>query len=93
MLALIFDALGSYFLVQKISRWLYLIPLAVLLGIISSFSTNLAMHYIWPELFPPGEAAVRAVTGSVLHPFFCVFCMWWFRRKKIKAQASNAAPS
>lgn len=85
MLALIFDALGSYFLTKKISRWLYLIPLAVLLGIVSSVSVNLAMHYIWPDLFPPGEAVIRAATGSVLHPIFCVFCMWWFRRKQLKA--------
>lgn len=89
MLALIFDALGSYLLTRKISRWLYLIPLAVLLGIVSSFTTNLAMHYIWRDTFPAFEAAMSAITGSVLHSFFCMFCMWWFRRKKIVVPDSH----
>lgn len=89
MLALIFDALGSYFIVNKISRWVYLIPLAVLLGIVSSFSTNIAMHYIQPAIFSKHEAVLRAFIGSVWHPLFCMVCMWWFRRKKTKVQASN----
>ena len=93
MLALIIDILGSYFLAKKIARWFQLILLAVLLGIVSSFSTNLSMHYIWPEIFPPGEAVMRAVTGSVLHPIICVFFVWWFHSKKLKAQASNISSS
>ena len=93
MLALIFDALGSYFIVNKVSRWVYLIPLALLLGIVSSFSANIAMHYIQPAMFSKQEAVMRAFMGSVLHPFFCVVCMWWFRRKKAKVQASDETNS
>lgn len=89
MLALILDALGSYFIVNKISRWVYLIPLAALLGIVSSFSANIAMHYIQPAMFSKHEAVLRALMGSVLHPFFCLVCMWWFRRKKTKVHARN----
>lgn len=93
MLALIIDALGSYFLTRKFSRWIALIPLAVLLGVVSSFSTNLTMHYVWPSTFPPGEALLKAVAGSVLHPLACLFFMWGFRRRKLKISKSGGDPA
>ena len=37
MLALIFDVLGSYFIAKRYSRWLILVPLVVLLGVVNAF--------------------------------------------------------
>ncbi len=89
MISLFIDAFGSYLLIQKTSRWLYLAPLAVLLGIIASFSTNMGMHVIAPEMISATEASVRSVFGSVWHSLVCVIFMWWFRRKKLQNQSTR----
>lgn len=91
MLALIFDVVGSYFLSQKVSRWLFLIPLAVLLGVVASFAANIGLYYVMPDMFPAHEAAMRAIFGAALHPFFCILCVWWFRRKRLQAQVGGKA--
>lgn len=82
MIALILDTLCSYFLSNKLRQWLYLIPLAFIVGVMISFSSNIAMHYIQPETFSKHDAVLRAFSGSLWHPLYCLACMWWFRRKK-----------
>lgn len=85
IVAILILLLGSYFLVQKISRWLYLIPLAVLLSIVSSIAAGLALHYIQPDVLSLADASIKMLSGFVLLPFVSVFFMWWFRRKKLNA--------
>lgn len=92
MFALIIDALGSYYLTKKYTRWLYLIPLAVLLGIMSSFIANLTGFLLMPEMFSGLESTVKALIGSIYNPLICIFFMWWFRRQQVKKQSSSENP-
>lgn len=85
MFALIIDAVGAYLLTQRITKWLYLVPLAVIVGIISTVSANLVLHYLWPNLLSKQEVVLRIFQGVIYHPLFCLLFMWLFRRKQGKS--------
>lgn len=91
MLAFLIDIGGGYLLARYIKRLWLLIPAAILLGLISSVSGNMLMHFISGDIFTPGETVARIVVGAVWHPIIVILAALWWRRSARKKLASNPA--
>jgi hypothetical protein len=88
LIAFSIDAVGAYLLAQKFNRWIALIPLAVILAIVSSITSNTVAFFVAQGIDPSISSAVyivKAFFGIIKNTFWCIFCIWLFRRKKLKA--------
>lgn len=91
MLAFLIDIGGGYLLARYIQRLWLLIPAAIVLGVISSVSANMLMHFISGDMFTPGETVARIMAGVVWHPMVAIVAALWWRRSAQKKLASNRA--
>jgi uncharacterized membrane protein len=89
LFAFLIDGFGAYFLTQKFNRWIALIPLAVILGIVSSIASNVVAYFVAQGVtdatVPSGFYVVEAFKGAVKHTIWSLFFIWLIRRKKSKA--------
>jgi hypothetical protein len=80
MIAIALDLIGAYFLSRKVSSWIALIPLAIIVGMASALLSNYAMHLMFPDTFSALEAATRTVSSIIWHPLICIGAIWAFRK-------------
>lgn len=90
MIALALDFLGAYILSKKISSWLALVPLAIVVGVGSALLSNYAMHLMFPDRFSEMESVTRAISSIIWHPLICIGAIWFFRRHQSQAEQSTA---
>lgn len=85
MFALFIDVVGSFFLAKWLKNWWAWLPLAVLLGIISSFVGHVLIYYIYTYIelgnISKMETIFSAAMGSVQHALICIIATAIFRHK------------
>ncbi len=94
MLALATDLLAA-FLIAKYMRNLWTqIPVAILAGVGSPILANFLAYAITPTVIPAEEAALRAISGILIHPLVVLSGLWYFRRKFTRLKnAAMAEPN
>ena len=80
MLAFLIDLGGSYLLTRQFANWAIVIPLAVVLGILSSIVGTVLLDVVLYGMFPATGSAQRMVSGFILHPLVCLVAVFWFGR-------------
>ncbi len=98
MLAILLDAGIGYLLHKHISRWLGIIPLAIVFGIINAFVSNYLMHLFFPNVISAEEAVTRAFSSAIYHPLVILAFVWGDRRylaphRKDKRSAESTEPA
>ena len=80
MLAFLIDLGGSYLITRQFANWAIVIPLAVVLGILSSVIGTVLVDVVLHGMFPATGSAQRMVSGFILHPLVCLVAVFWFGR-------------
>lgn len=91
-IAYLIDGFGAYFLTKKFNRWIALIPLAVIIGFLSSIASNTLAFFLAQGVDPSISSAFyifAALKDTIKHIIWCLICMWLIRRKKSKSSENK----
>jgi hypothetical protein len=79
MLAIVFDIAIAYLVTRKVARWVFLVPLALVLGAANSLFSSWLLLAVSPDTVTAGDAAARGVGGILVHAIFILICMGLIR--------------
>ena len=82
MFAILLDGLAAYLLDKFVRRWILIIPLAVISGMVSAFISSYMLHLYDSSMWTAETAAERGIVGAFYHPLFVLFFVWLWRRHK-----------
>lgn len=83
LLALLIDGISAYLLDKFVRRWILIIPLAVISGVVSALLSSYMLHLYDPSMWTAEVAAKRGIVGVFYHPLFVIFFVWLWRKQRL----------
>lgn len=75
------DLLGTWLIVKKIKRWLFLVPILFLLSFFNSVTVEIIFHYLDPNSVKAGQALLNGFSKTPIHFIFCLMITAILKRK------------
>lgn len=80
LLTFALDLLGTWLIIKKIKRWLFLVPVLFLLSFFNSVAVEIILHYSDPKLAGAGQALLNGVSKTTIHFIFCLIIATIFKK-------------